>query len=83
MPAFAEPFDFSGCRVCCFTGHRPEGLPQKEADTALLRLKLIMTVQQAAAAGADVFYAGARAGLTCSLRRPYCFCASRSGCRSS
>lgn len=62
MPAFAESFDFSGCRACCFTGHRPEGLPQKEADTALLRLKLIMTVQQAVAAGADVFYAGGARG---------------------
>ena len=66
MPAFAEPFDFSGCRVCCFTGHRPDKLPwgRDEADPRCLLLKedLEAALDRAYQAGFRHFISGMAQG---------------------
>ena len=49
--------------VCCFTGHRPNGLPaENSGDMALLRLRLMRAVCQAADGGVRVFWTGGAQG---------------------
>lgn len=54
---------FSGKRVCCFTGHRPAGLPDaKGSGLLLLRKHLMETVCAAADHGVTEFLAGGARG---------------------
>ena len=50
-----DPNPFCGHAACCFTGHRPRGLPRPDSDAmALLRLRLMQAVRAACGGGADV-----------------------------
>lgn len=54
---------FSGKTACCFTGHRPAGLPDPAKGAFLvLRARLMEAVQAAAAAGVTHFLAGGARG---------------------
>ena len=56
------PF-FANKASCCFTGHRPKGLPaENSGGMASLKLLLIRTVREAAAAGVGVFLCGGAEG---------------------
>lgn len=58
----ASPF-FEHKSACCFTGHRPAGLPAEDsAAMTLLRLRLIHVVQEAAEAGVTSFLCGGAEG---------------------
>lgn len=63
MNFFDESSPFYGYSACCFTGHRPQGLPQNDtAAMKLLRLGLMEAVQLAAAGGVTRFSAGGARG---------------------
>ena len=57
---------FEGKTACCFTGHRPNGLPEggDEQKEGMIRLKhaLIYGVEAAIQCGVTVFWAGGAAG---------------------
>lgn len=58
-----KPDPFAGCTACCFTGHRPNGLPapdsaQLHALTALLE----RTVHEACRSGVRLFLCGGAQG---------------------
>jgi uncharacterized phage-like protein YoqJ len=53
---------FSGKTACCFTGHRPTGLPSDIAGMAVLRARLMETIFVAANAGVTLFLAGGAQG---------------------
>lgn len=54
---------FEGKTACCFTGHRPGALPgEGSGGMALLKLLLVRTVQEAAAAGVTTFLCGGAEG---------------------
>ncbi len=56
------PF-FQNKTACCFTGHRPAGLPSKDsAAMTLLRLAVVHAVQEAAACGVTRFLSGGAEG---------------------
>lgn len=60
-----NPFDpnpFAGHTACCFTGHRPAGLPQSAGGMAALRLALMRVVQAACDGGVRTFLAGGAQG---------------------
>lgn len=57
-----RPF-FENKSACCFTGHRPDGLPGEDTGAmTLIRLRLIRTVQEAVAAGVTSFLCGGAEG---------------------
>lgn len=54
---------FGGKTACCFTGHRPAGLPaENSGGMAALRLRLMRAVCEAADGGVRVFWAGGAQG---------------------
>lgn len=57
---------FQDKRACCFTGHRPDALPdggdERSGGMFLLRRKLISAVECAVRAGVTDFYAGGAQG---------------------
>ena len=57
---------FEGMHACCFTGHRPAGLPdhgeEKSAAMDALKLLLLETVSEAVHSGVTTFLAGGAAG---------------------
>ena len=60
------PKAFEGKRACCFTGHRPQGLPDggDEMGAAYLALKhsLLHCVEEAVSCGVSTFLAGGAEG---------------------
>lgn len=50
------------CKTVCFSGHRPEKLPQSEQELAMLRDKIFKEVEKAIADGFDTFIVGGARG---------------------
>lgn len=60
---FFESNPFEGKATCCFTGHRPAGLPPAGSDgMALLRLVLMQAICAAYAGGVRTFLTGGAQG---------------------
>lgn len=58
-----DPNPFCGHAACCFTGHRPRGLPRPDSDAmALLRLRLMQAVRAACGGGVRTFLCGGAQG---------------------
>ena len=58
-----DPNPFCGRAACCFTGHRPRGLPRPDSDAmALLRLRLMQAVRAACGGGVRTFLCGGAQG---------------------
>ena len=57
---------FEGKQSCVFTGHRPQGLPmggdEAAAEMAVLKQRLLISVEQAVRCGVETFYAGGAMG---------------------
>ena len=53
---------FRGKHACCFTGHRPAGLPNSLCAMTVLRARLCETICTAADAGVTTFLAGGAQG---------------------
>jgi len=61
LPSYAEAF--SGKHACCFTGHRPSGLPKEQSSQfTLLSAYLMEAICAAADAGVTHFLAGGAQG---------------------
>lgn len=60
------PKAFEGRTACCFTGHRPKGLPDGGAESSpdfqALKHNLLHCVEEAVACGVTTFLAGGAAG---------------------
>lgn len=54
--------DFTGKTACCFTGHRPDGLPRTAGDMVLLKLRLMRAIRAAYDGGVRTFLAGGAQG---------------------